>query len=38
MAMVRNLAMIPSVMSMAIEMAVPWAPAATASRMMPGTT
>ena len=38
MAMVRNRAMMPSVMSMATEIAVPWAAAATVIRMMPGTT
>jgi hypothetical protein len=38
MAMVRNRAMIPSVMSMATEIAVPWAPAATAISRIPGVT
>ena len=37
-AMVRNRAMMPSVMSMATEIAVPWAAAATVIRRMPGTT
>ena len=38
MAMVRNRAMMPSVMSMATEIAVACAAAATVSRMMPGVT
>ena len=38
MAIVRNRATMPSVMSMAIEMAVPWATAAMAIMRMPGTT
>jgi hypothetical protein len=38
MAMVRKRAMMPSVMSMATEMAVPWAPAATAISRIPGVT
>src|SRR5262252_6213579 len=38
MAMVRNRAMMPSVMSMATDTAVPWAAAATATSRMPGTT
>jgi hypothetical protein len=37
-AIVRKRAMIPSLMSMATEMAVPWAAPATASRRMPGVT
>ena len=38
MAMVRNRAMMPSVMSMATEIAVPWAAPATVIRRMPGAT
>ena len=38
MAMVRNRAMMPSVMSMATEIAVPWVPLATAISRIPGTT
>ena len=38
MAMVRNRAMMPSVMSMATDIAVACAAAATVSRMMPGVT
>jgi hypothetical protein len=37
-AMVRNRAMTPSVMSMATDMAVPWAAPATVIRRIPGTT
>ena len=37
-AMVRKRAMMPSVMSMATEIAVPCAAAATVSRRIPGTT
>ena len=37
-AMVRNRAMMPSVMSMATEIAVPWAAPATVIRRMPGVT
>ena len=38
MSIVRNRAMMPSVMSMATEMAVPWAAPATVIRRIPGTT
>jgi len=38
MAMVRNRAMMPLVMSMATEIAVPWAPPASEIRRIPGTT
>ena len=38
MAIVRKRAMIPSVMSMATAIAVPWATAATAASRMPGVT
>ena len=38
MAIVRNRATMPSVMSMATQMAVPWATAAMAMSRMPGTT
>ena len=38
MAMVRKRAMMPSVMSMATAIAVPWATAATATSRMPGVT
>lgn len=38
MSIVRNRAMIPSVMSIATEMAVPWAAPATVIRRIPGTT
>ena len=38
MAIVRNRAMMPSVMSMATEIAVPWATLAMAMMMIPGTT
>ena len=38
MAMVRNRAMMPSVMSMATEIVVPWATLAMAMMMIPGTT
>ncbi len=38
MAMVRNRAMMPSVMSMATEIAVPMAPMATPISRIPGTT
>ena len=38
MAIVRKRAMIPSVMSIAIEIAVPWAAPATVMRRIPGTT
>ncbi len=38
MAMVRKRAMMPSVMSMATEIAVPWATPATAMRRIPGVT
>ena len=38
MAMVRKRAMMPSVMSMATEIAVPWATPAIAIRMIPGVT
>ena len=37
-AMVRKRAMMPSVMSMATEIAVPWATPATAMRRIPGVT
>jgi hypothetical protein len=37
-AIVRNRAMMPSVMSMATEIAVPCAAEATVSRMIPGVT
>ncbi len=38
MAIVRNRATMPSVMSSATEIAVPWAAVATVIRMIPGTT
>ena len=38
MAIVRKRSMIPSVMSMAIEIAVPWAAPATVTSRMPGRT
>ena len=38
MAIVRNRAMMPSVMSMATEIAVPWAAPATVIRRIPGVT
>ena len=38
MAMVRKRAMMPSVMSMATEIAVPWAAEATVIRRIPGVT
>ena len=38
MAIVRNRAMIPSVMSIATEIAVPWAAPATVTSRMPGRT
>ena len=38
MAIVRNRAMMPSVMSIATEIAVPWAAPATVTRRIPGTT
>ena len=38
MAIVRNRAMMPSVMSMATEIAVPWAAAATVISRIPGVT
>jgi hypothetical protein len=38
MAMVRNRAMMPLVMSVATEMAVPWAAEATVKIRMPGVT
>ena len=38
MAMVRNRAMMPSVMSVATDIAVPWAAEAMVIRMIPGVT